>query len=383
MGVVKAQGHCAVCMAQQVVWDGVLVTHGYKRPGIGCIVGTCFGASRAAWQVSPEGAVAYVGWLRVHLTDTTARLARLRAGKVDVLHREQPQKDERGHGVYLNGVRQYETVPVKRGEERFPQLEQAAIADTEAQQRHITLDIAAIEKRIATWAPAPLLAHDAPDPATIRPVLIAWNPKASVYAAVSVASGKTIEQGDDPAALYALVNARGWTLELGDPVPDRVPTSERLHEVLKNRRPSSNADVNIERADRSTAAVLLNAYAGCDDDGKAMIDACALPTLLRFARDTAEGRRVENVSGTKTVARLRLWRDLRAVPDEQQPSHVLFGTWERATFEYHGDVTPRVVTVQHDKCRRLAWGIEDRSARTRYGGFDSYRFDWMKDLRIE
>ena len=48
--VVQLRGHCQFCGHDQVVKDGVLVLHGYKRPGHGWIYGRCPGAAKLPLQ---------------------------------------------------------------------------------------------------------------------------------------------------------------------------------------------------------------------------------------------------------------------------------------------------------------------------------------------
>lgn len=53
-------GFCPVCERQIKVQSGLLVHHGYKRPGIGVIVGDCFGVNRPPHELSSETAQSYL-----------------------------------------------------------------------------------------------------------------------------------------------------------------------------------------------------------------------------------------------------------------------------------------------------------------------------------
>lgn len=69
-------GHCAICMNEQVVRNGVMVLHGYQRPGHGYIIGNCFGIAyppyrrrrRRAWPTSRcwriTRRITRIGWPR-------------------------------------------------------------------------------------------------------------------------------------------------------------------------------------------------------------------------------------------------------------------------------------------------------------------------------
>jgi|SRR5688572_2636688 len=52
-------GTCPVCQNRQKVRSGLLVHHGYQRPGDGYIVGDCFAVKMAPHESSPETAKAY------------------------------------------------------------------------------------------------------------------------------------------------------------------------------------------------------------------------------------------------------------------------------------------------------------------------------------
>lgn len=55
--------HVGFCPACQKIWkvrDGLLVHHGYERPGTGEIHGDCFGVKRPPHELSPETAQAYL-----------------------------------------------------------------------------------------------------------------------------------------------------------------------------------------------------------------------------------------------------------------------------------------------------------------------------------
>lgn len=53
-------GWCPVCQRQIKVQDGLLVHHGYKRPGIGAIVGDCFGVNMPPHELSATTAQSYL-----------------------------------------------------------------------------------------------------------------------------------------------------------------------------------------------------------------------------------------------------------------------------------------------------------------------------------
>ena len=58
-------GECQICQNRQILSSkGMLVLHGYRRPGHGSIVGDCFGVGSPPWEVSCDALAAYVEELR-------------------------------------------------------------------------------------------------------------------------------------------------------------------------------------------------------------------------------------------------------------------------------------------------------------------------------
>lgn len=48
-------GWCPICEHDVKVRGGALVHHGYRRPGVGYIIGDCYGAQKLPYEVSPNG----------------------------------------------------------------------------------------------------------------------------------------------------------------------------------------------------------------------------------------------------------------------------------------------------------------------------------------
>ena len=82
-------GHCAICgrvqMLRKVGDRFVMVHHGYQRPGIGEIVGDCFGVNYQPYELSNEANTAYAPVLRNALENFETRLELLNTGKVTSL----------------------------------------------------------------------------------------------------------------------------------------------------------------------------------------------------------------------------------------------------------------------------------------------------------
>lgn len=144
-------GFCPVCQRQIKVRGGLLVHHGYERPGTGEILGDCFGVSRPPHELSPQTATDY---LRLGV------VPQIRAGEQRIRRLGPPGEPERiEFRVYNREKRDYEDVlrgksEVNRydWEHRLKSLRIQAAHDLEYWQG----EAQRLEQLIATWQPKPL-----------------------------------------------------------------------------------------------------------------------------------------------------------------------------------------------------------------------------------
>lgn len=59
-GKLQTRGHCQYCGRDQVIKNGVLVKHGYRRPGTGYEVGRCPGAHHAPLQTTDADTIRWL-----------------------------------------------------------------------------------------------------------------------------------------------------------------------------------------------------------------------------------------------------------------------------------------------------------------------------------
>lgn len=80
-------GTCQICFRSQKARSGLLVLHGYKRPGYGYIVGNCWGCGYAPFEVSCERTKQFLAEvLRPTLARFEANLSRLQAKPESIDH---------------------------------------------------------------------------------------------------------------------------------------------------------------------------------------------------------------------------------------------------------------------------------------------------------
>lgn len=145
-------GTCPVCERQQKVTpQHRMVHHGYRRPGIGSIIGDCFGVGYPAYEISSEGCSAYRERLAEWRASAERALARYRSrpetvatepnfrGQVHTFRRDSSDREER---------HRYETTL-----RNMTSGAEYTIREIDSSDRRMV-------ELIERWAPAPLVEID-------------------------------------------------------------------------------------------------------------------------------------------------------------------------------------------------------------------------------
>lgn len=149
------------------------VLHGYKRPGVGYIIGDCQGCGFAPFEVSCEQTKVFLAAVKGCLVATEDYLDRLVTDKVEVLCTEVATGNRIPHPKYGGSytTSEYKEMEVKLGDaesqnpfqmdkpwERVPSydtLRARKVRDVEAQIRQIQGDIAFLTGKIEGWVAVP------------------------------------------------------------------------------------------------------------------------------------------------------------------------------------------------------------------------------------
>lgn len=139
-------GECQICEGRFIAEKGTLVLHGYERPGIGYVVGRCFGVKHVPWEV---GCSALREWVEIHLTKMVeAADLSLRAMKnATMVYRE------KWTGEYKNNKPVRKLVPVYEGEPGFEDLKRGEVKLAEMRLENVTKERARQAARLASWKP--------------------------------------------------------------------------------------------------------------------------------------------------------------------------------------------------------------------------------------
>jgi hypothetical protein len=147
--VTRHLGFCAICERDIKVQDNLLVHHGYKRPGIGEIVGDCFGVYKPPYELSfgppQEYAASVENWLRI----VERQLASFPPARLPF--REQ-RKDEHGHWNHVDVLK-------SRGEvakHDWAYAERQGRRELEAEHAALQRELARLQAWVESWQPAPL-----------------------------------------------------------------------------------------------------------------------------------------------------------------------------------------------------------------------------------
>lgn len=143
-------GTCPVCYREQKLRAGLMVLHGYTRPGYGYVQGNCFGVGWAPFEVSPDGTIAYVERvLQPMLERQELFLQNLRNGTITVLHVPDYSKPPSRFGRETKKI-----TPADGHAFRSEVL--SRISSTESLIRQLTRDIAERTEKVRGWKAAPI-----------------------------------------------------------------------------------------------------------------------------------------------------------------------------------------------------------------------------------
>jgi hypothetical protein len=175
MKTTKFTGTCQGCFATHSLIGGVLVHHGYRRPGVGYIIGDCAGVGHQPYEISCELTKSFHKHLEEKvLPNVVAHLGRLEAGPVEIsieiTDYSKPRSNPRifsSHPTRRVAIDRNTPSPDSNcnfwvsGNDFDRHLENS-IAKVKRDIEHVTQDIATLAKRITDWvyAPEKLVAYE-------------------------------------------------------------------------------------------------------------------------------------------------------------------------------------------------------------------------------
>jgi hypothetical protein len=144
-------GNCQICEADQKLKDGLMVHHGFRRPGDGYIHGDCPGVSEQPYETSCDLLKSFKVATERELAVAEAYVAKLRAGAVTFFTVRKSHymgfRREENLVTYAVGV----TEPWK-----FSSELQRHVVGEENRIKQLKWAIERYERRIAAWEPKPI-----------------------------------------------------------------------------------------------------------------------------------------------------------------------------------------------------------------------------------
>ena len=142
-------GTCPCCFSVQKLDDGVMVLHGYQRPGDGYTHGRCYGVGRKPLEVSSEGVVAKLEKLtRPSLEATVANQTKFLAMDKATMSINKERQTYQGGKLVTEVV----TLTAKDGY-KFDQAYDAKVYAFENAVKTLTRQVRGAEALIANWVP--------------------------------------------------------------------------------------------------------------------------------------------------------------------------------------------------------------------------------------
>lgn len=135
------EGTCQICGHMQIIKKGLLVLHGYERPGRGYITGRCYGCSELPFEVSCDALKRWIGILGQMVAQREESLAGLGA-RTEVLRAP----------TYRSG----KSMLIRKAEDAvaFANEIERIKRELESEIRGIESDIRMQNARLADWKPA-------------------------------------------------------------------------------------------------------------------------------------------------------------------------------------------------------------------------------------
>lgn len=166
MKTTKFTGTCQGCFATHSLIGGVLVHHGYRRPGVGYIIGDCAGVGDQPYEISCELTKSFHKHLEGTILPNMRRaLGRLESDPSEIALEVPDYSKARASWAHKQPTR---IVKIDRNTPSpdsncnfwvsgndFDRHLENSIAKVKRDIEHVTQDIAALAKRITDWVYAP------------------------------------------------------------------------------------------------------------------------------------------------------------------------------------------------------------------------------------
>lgn len=163
--VARFLGFCPCCAKDFKIQEGVLVHHGYERPGDGRIHGDCFAVGMTPHETSPDTAKKYLAILRMHEAAAVAYLETLASQTTVTLKKQQYDA-----ATYQYVMVPYRVVKAEVSEHKWAEVMERVTAQAESELRQVRSECNRVQLLVDTWEAKPLRTweEDAAEKAAIK-----------------------------------------------------------------------------------------------------------------------------------------------------------------------------------------------------------------------
>lgn len=153
-------GTCAVCEHHQKVINDKMVHHGYKRPGVGSIIGDCFGVGWEPYEISCSATKAYQALVQREIPPQEKILHDLQYKNVSIERWEPDYSVKLAYGkgrprklvTYHPGDE--ESYVLGRQHPSYEMVKKGAITETLNRLDSLREEVARLQRMIDRWEPA-------------------------------------------------------------------------------------------------------------------------------------------------------------------------------------------------------------------------------------
>lgn len=141
----QVTGECQICEGTFCTKKGLIVLHGYKRPGTGYIHGHCFGMNHVPYAKGTDALVVYLERLKASVVSNEKALARWTSRRVPSI------TELEVHSGYTNTLVEFAVgvTDLYMWERKYARH----LAEAENTLQWFSMEVARVERRIANWKP--------------------------------------------------------------------------------------------------------------------------------------------------------------------------------------------------------------------------------------
>jgi hypothetical protein len=208
-------GECQICEGDFKVRGGLMVHHGYKRPGWGYIVGDCPGVDEPPYEVSCDAIKRYRETVLESLDNANRRHDELEAGTAKITAYKRADYAWSKWGLDIPQRTKHDTKVIEPGDPDYDRLRKLAISKEIRAIEWLVHEVERATKRIDNWVKKPIRTIEEYEDEQKKLVVKAQRGLSHKQFKLMKAISNKTKATFDMADLAAVLSILGWTLEQG------------------------------------------------------------------------------------------------------------------------------------------------------------------------